>query len=111
MARDIWDIGSAEFGRHVRQLRKSRELTQDELAARSGLASDTVRRMENGGVSPSLNSLLRLSRGLEIRLSTILVGCEEGVVPLDREIVDMLVGRSPEELATLLKVLRVLCKK
>lgn len=107
---DSWDIDGVQFGKHVRSLRRRRELTQEELATRGRLSADTIRRMEGGGISPSLNTLLGVARGLELRLSTILVGCEVGMVPVEREIGDLLVGRSEEELAVILKVVRVLCE-
>jgi transcriptional regulator with XRE-family HTH domain len=41
-------------------------LTQSELAERSGLAVDSVRRIERGQLSPSLQSIAKLAEGMEI---------------------------------------------
>ncbi|HLT35877.1 MAG TPA: helix-turn-helix transcriptional regulator, partial [Enhygromyxa sp.] len=45
------------FGRHVRSLRRARGMTQEVLAQRSGLSADTIRRLEHGSFSPSLETL------------------------------------------------------
>jgi transcriptional regulator with XRE-family HTH domain len=57
-----WDL----FGAHVKRLREVRRLTQEELGARSDLSADTIRRLEHLEFSPSLRTLRKVSRGLEI---------------------------------------------
>lgn len=59
------------FGRHVRSLRVERGLTQEQLAERSGLAADTIGRLEQGGFAPSLETLRKLCAGLDILLSEL----------------------------------------
>ena len=46
-----------EFGKHVRSLRRARGVTQDALAQRSGLSADTIRRIEHGSFSASIDTL------------------------------------------------------
>jgi transcriptional regulator with XRE-family HTH domain len=57
-----------KFGAHLKDLRKSRGLTQDALAERSGLAVDSIRRIERGAFSPSLDTLGKVARGLRLTL-------------------------------------------
>jgi transcriptional regulator with XRE-family HTH domain len=70
------EAGGRGFGRHVRTLRKARGLTQDALAERCGLSTDTIRRLEQGSFSPSLNTLRKLAGGLDLLLSTLFEGYE-----------------------------------
>jgi transcriptional regulator with XRE-family HTH domain len=61
-----------EFGARVRALRRVRDLTQAELAKRSALSVDGVRRLERGAYSPSLATLMRLANGLGVTLQQLL---------------------------------------
>lgn len=96
------------FGRHVRSLRAARGLTQQEFAERSGLASDTIRRIEQTEFSPSLNTLSKLVDGLELRLSTLFLGEELGERDLARELRDLVERQSPRDAQLGIEALRVL---
>src|SRR5690606_6283845 len=69
---------SRSFGRHVLSLRRARGMTQEVLAERSGLAVDTIRRLEHGSFSPSLDTLRKLCMGLDLMLSTLFETFELG---------------------------------
>jgi DNA-binding XRE family transcriptional regulator len=58
----------AEFGRHIRRLRRARDMTQEQLAERSGLSSDTIRRLELADFSPSLDTTGRAQPQWQARL-------------------------------------------
>ncbi len=96
------------FGRHVRSLRRARGMTQEVLAERSGLSADTIRRLEHGSFSPSLETLRKLCAGLDLMLSTLFESFEIGVRNESRELVDLLATRSPRELVLATRVLRAL---
>ncbi len=96
------------FGRHLRSLRKARGMTQEVLANRSGLSADTIRRREHGNFSPSLETLRKLSVGLDLVLSTLFESFELGTRDENRELVDLLATRSPRELILAMRVLRAL---
>jgi transcriptional regulator with XRE-family HTH domain len=87
------------FGAHVKRLREVRRLTQEELAERSGLAPDTIRRLEHQNFSPSLRTLRKICKGLELSVAAMFNSFE-----LDAEseelarINAMLLGRSHPEL-------------
>ncbi|EDM77772.1 DNA-binding protein [Plesiocystis pacifica SIR-1] len=98
----------AHFGAHVRLLRRARGMTQDMLAERSGLSTDTIRRLEYDSFSPSLETLRKLSLGLDLMLSTVFFSFELGERDLARELVDMLGRRSPDEIELATGVLRLL---
>lgn len=96
------------FGRHVRSLRRARGMTQEVLAERSGLSADTIRRLEHGSFSPSLDTLRKLCVGLNLMLSTLFESYELGARNEARELIDLLTTRTPRELVLATRVLRSL---
>jgi transcriptional regulator with XRE-family HTH domain len=99
---------SKRFGEHVRSLRRARGQTQETLAERSGLSADTIRRLEHGSFSPSLETLNKLCVGLDLRLSTLFESFEFGARDESRELADLLACRTPRELMLAARVLRAL---
>lgn len=85
------------FGQHVRSCRRARDLTQEELAEASGVASDTIRRLEYGHFSPSLDTLRKVCRGLDLQLSTLFIAFELGERDVSRELIDALASLTPTE--------------
>lgn len=62
------------FGRHLRQLRVERGLSQEELAFRSGLHRTYISSAERGQRNVSLEAMLKLASPLGVDLSTLLRG-------------------------------------
>ncbi len=60
------------IGPRLQQLRQQRELSLETLARQSGCSSEMIAALEAGDLVPSLTPLLRLARGLGIRLGTLL---------------------------------------
>ncbi len=83
-------------------------MTQEVLAERSGLSADTIRRLEHGSFSPSLDTLRKLCVGLNLMLSTLFESYELGARNEARELIDLLATRTPRELALATRVLRAL---
>ncbi len=50
----------------LKSLREQRLITQEELAAASGLAVATVSRLERGKAKPSLKTIRRLAKALDV---------------------------------------------
>ncbi|NVB37496.1 helix-turn-helix transcriptional regulator [Pseudenhygromyxa sp. WMMC2535] len=96
------------FGRHVRSLRRARGMTQEALAERSGLSADTIRRLEHGSFSPSLDTLRKLCSGLDLMLSTLFESFELGDRNEARELLDLLGTRASYELTLATTILRSL---
>lgn len=70
--RDMLNVmDPADFGRHVKAMRRVRRMTQEDLAAASCLSPDSIRRLERGTFSPSLKTLHRLCEGLRLRIDTL----------------------------------------
>lgn len=97
-----------EFGKHVRSLRRARGVTQDVLAQRSGVSADTIRRIEHGNFSASIDTLRKLCSGLGLQPSTLFESFELGRNDEQRELLDLISSRTPKELTMLARVVRVL---
>lgn len=60
------------LGAKLRQLREAQGLSREELAGRAQIDASFVETIEQDGVSPSLAPLLKIARGLGVRLGTLL---------------------------------------
>jgi len=61
-----------EFGRRVRDLRKQRGLSQEDLALESGLDRTFVSHVERGARNASILSVLKLAKALRVKPSRLL---------------------------------------
>lgn len=59
------------LGKHVKELRKSRKLTLENLCYKNGLEPSTVARIEKGLVEPKYLTLLKLAKAFNIKLSEL----------------------------------------
>lgn len=73
---------SAKLARHLRSLRKRRDLTLAVLAERSGLSRATLSRIENAEVSPTAEALGRLAAVYALPISQLLAPLEQGFQPV-----------------------------
>lgn len=62
---------------HLRMLRVDRDLTLQELAAKSGVSRATLSRIENAEVSPTAESLGRLASAFTLPISQLLTPLEQ----------------------------------
>ena len=60
------------FGRRLRELRQSRDLTQEALAEAADLSGNYISDLELGLKVPSLTIIVRLSQALDIAASDML---------------------------------------
>lgn len=98
------------LGNAVRILRQDRQLTQEDLAEKSVLSVDTVRRLETGTITPSLETLCKLCDGLEVSLRTLFAvfGTREAQVPQVEDLYDALSRCNPQQLRTIARVVRAI---
>jgi len=96
------------FGQHVRALRRARGVTQDRLAELSKLSADTIRRLEHGAFSPSLETLNKLCGGLGISLTTLFDSFELNDGRERKLLVDLVASRSVREVEMITRVVRTL---
>ncbi len=57
------------FGQRLKARRKAHNLTLTELAKHSSVSASTISKIENGGVSPTYDVILKLAAGLSISVS------------------------------------------
>jgi len=63
-----------QFGGRLRQIRRKRKITQEELAHRVGLDVSYLSEVENGLKEPCLRKMKEIAQGLGITLSQLLRG-------------------------------------
>lgn len=68
------------FGPHLRALRQVASMTLKQVADRAGLAVSTISKIENDRMSPTYDVLLKLARGLDIDLVTLMAGPSRAAV-------------------------------
>lgn len=68
----VADRAHKDFGARVKAKREFLGLSQEELAQRSRLAADTIRRAEHGAFSPSLRTLIKMAAGFGVPVHTLL---------------------------------------
>ncbi len=61
-----------KIGEKIRQLRESKEMSQEELAETSQSSVELIENLENGAFIPSLTPLLKIAKALGVRLGTFL---------------------------------------
>ena len=97
------------FGKYVKRLREARGMTQEQLAERTDLAADTIRRLEHTDFSPSLRTLRKLCNGLGISVGTLFGGFEMSEAdPVYEELSMLLRGKHHSMLKLILRVARSL---
>nr|WP_314495838.1 helix-turn-helix transcriptional regulator [uncultured Chryseobacterium sp.] len=58
----------AQFGNHIRNLRKNKNLSQDKVVANSStLTKATISEIENGKRNPEFTTILDLAKGLGVQ--------------------------------------------
>ena len=77
--RNVTPSAEALFGQTIKELRKERRLSQETLAFESGYHPTYISQLERGKKSPSLRTIVRLSRVLRIPGSEILKRIEAGL--------------------------------
>ena len=67
-------IDQIKIGGFLRELRKEKELTQEQLAEKFGVSSRSVSRWENGNTMPELGILVELAEYYEVDIKEIIDG-------------------------------------
>lgn len=66
------------IGDRVRQLRRERLLTQEELSERSGVGVTSIIRVERGQVEPRFSTIRKLAKALEADPTELVKGSGQG---------------------------------
>ncbi|MCL2180138.1 MAG: XRE family transcriptional regulator [Treponema sp.] len=60
------------LGERIAEIRKTYSITREVLSERSGVSADLITKIEDDGHIPDLAPLIKISRGLGVRLGTLL---------------------------------------
>lgn len=92
----------------VRTFREERRLTQEDLAERSLVSVETVRRLETGSITPTLETLCKICDALQISLRTLFsaFGSREALPTRIDELYDALARCDEEQLRRVTRVIR-----
>jgi transcriptional regulator with XRE-family HTH domain len=60
-----------KFGRHLQKTRKSKGITQEDLAYRSNISLSQIARIETGRINPTLCTLVAIAKNLDIDIKII----------------------------------------
>ena len=66
-----------QLGARIKELRKAKNITQEQLAARIGVSSRTIKHWEHGTRTPNAVSLLGLSRCFHVSVDWLLGRTDE----------------------------------
>lgn len=77
MANSEKSIELLAFGRALRNLRKEKKLTQDELSLYSRVDRSYISELENGEKAPSLLTITALARALHVKPSALIEDYEK----------------------------------
>lgn len=64
----------AEVGKHIKKIRKEKNLTQDELAERLHCTRQTISNYETGKSEPGIEVLIELAEVLEVEINDLIYG-------------------------------------
>jgi len=88
-----------EVAQRLRRQREARRLSQQDLAARLGVASNTVSRWETGSSRPRLDELDRIARTLGIGVGELIPQNSNAENRDTARLLDLLRGLHDEDLA------------
>ena len=60
-----------KIGKRIKEIRLSKPMTLDELAAVSNMDNANIARLESGNTNPTIRTLYKISRGLKVKLKEL----------------------------------------
>ena len=67
-------MNQEKIGKFISEMRKAKNLTQEELAEKLGVSNKSISRWENGITMPDISMLITLSEALDVEVSELLNG-------------------------------------
>lgn len=99
-----------QLGARIKEIRKARGLSQEDLAERVGIEAKHLSRIEVGGSYPSLDRLAKLAKALNVEMKDFFEFAHESRNSSElREVLNSLMKEATEEqLKIAIKVLRAI---
>ena len=60
-----------KIGKRIKEIRLSKPMTLEELAAASNMDNANIARLEYGNTNPTIRTLYKISRGLNVKLKEL----------------------------------------
>ena len=100
------------FGKRIKELRRNLGLSQEELAEKAEISSRYLSRVEMGQQFPSIDTLVKLAKALNVELKDFFEFAHETPNPRElKEILDGLLKEADEDkLRLLVKVVRAVVR-
>ena len=67
-------MNQVEIGKYISELRKAKNMTQEQLAEKMGVTNKSISRWENGNTLPDISLLVQLSDILNTTLPELING-------------------------------------
>jgi transcriptional regulator with XRE-family HTH domain len=106
--RIVMENDRKELGKRIREIRKIKGLTQEELGEKANLNYKFVGELERGKVNVSLDSLVRISKALEIYIGDLFRKVEEPILKIAVKEKSPFTKFSSQDLQLIKKALRLL---
>lgn len=91
-------MGCMTIGERIKAARKAVKMTQAQLAESSNISLSSIRRYESGTSNPTLDILIRMADGLDVRIGELAL--REAVAHIDKA---ELLGRAKVEIDSILR--------
>ena len=96
-----------ELGKRIREIRQLKGLTQEELGEKANLSYKYVGELERGKVNVSFDSLVRISRALDIRIGALFGKGKESIIKITVKEKNPLSELSSQDLMLIKKALKL----
>ena len=97
------------IGRHIKEIRKSKGITQYQLSEQIGISPQFISRIESGIKHPSLETLINIAAVLETTVDGLLLGNQkQDRIIYNKETHDLLKGCNTNEQAFIFSVIKEL---
>ena len=60
-----------KIGKRIKEIRLSKPMSLEELAAASNMDNANIARLESGNTNPTIRTLYKISRGLNVKLKEL----------------------------------------
>lgn len=60
-----------KIGQKIKEIRLSKSMTLDDLAAASNMDNSNIARLESGNTNPTIRTLYKISLGLKVKLKDL----------------------------------------
>lgn len=78
MKKKIEHAALIQFGKRITRLRQCRAMSQEELATKAGVHRTYIGMIERGEKNITILTMLRVTTALDVKLSDLLKGFEDG---------------------------------